>query len=381
MRSFWLLPLLLVLTQLRPATGLAEGLDVKSDLAANAAVQYWQAFAQLPTLDKEQEKLLAEWNTVPLDAAAQKLIDSSRSSMVYLRRGSVLPRCDWCLEYNDGMGLLLPHLAKARDLARFAALHARQELEQGNKKAAQADATAIMVLARHVRRDPIMVSLLVGYSLEGVATDLMAPYVPELKASYTKALASYESLPAAANLQQSIAIEHKYMCEWAIKKLREEEQREKGAGLKLWRTFMDGPEIPDALKQLQSLDEVLKMADGLLPVYDQIAKLLSLPNDQFDAQYPAFREKTKAANPVAGVMLPAIDKVRAKEQQSQARVAMLLAAIAVAESGPEKLKELKDPFGTGPFEYRALDKGFELKSKLQYEGQPVTLMVGQRKKN
>ena len=56
-------------------------------------------------------------------------------------------------------------------------------------------------------------------------------------------------------------------------------------------------------------------------------------------------------------------------------------AIAVAESGPEKLKVLKDPFGTGPFEYRALDKGFELKSKLQYEGQPVTLMVGQRKKN
>jgi len=30
----------------------------------------------------------------------------------------------------------------------------------------------------------------------------------------------------------------------------------------------------------------------------------------------------------------------------------------------EKLKDSKDPFGDGPFEYRALDKGFELKSKL-----------------
>ena len=77
--------------------------------------------------------------------------------------------------------------------------------------------------------------------------------------------------------------------------------------------------------------------------------------------------------------MPAVDQLRAKEQRHQARLAMLLASIAVAESGPEKLKEIKDPFGTGPFEYRSLDKGFELKSKLQFEGQPVTLTVGQRK--
>jgi hypothetical protein len=56
---------------------------------------------------------------------------------------------------------------------------------------------------------------------------------------------------------------------------------------------------------------------------------------------------------------------------------MLLASIAVVESGPEKLKEIKSPFG--PYEYRALDKGFELKSKAMYEGQPVTLTIGQRK--
>ena len=54
--------------------------------------------------------------------------------------------------------------------------------------------------------------------------------------------------------------------------------------------------------------------------------------------------------------------------------------IAVAESGPNKLEEIKDPFGSGPFEYRPLEKGFELKSKLLFEGQPVTLTVGQRKK-
>ena len=66
----------------------------------------------------------------------------------------------------------------------------------------------------------------------------------------------------------------------------------------------------------------------------------------------------------------------AQETDPEVRLAMLLASIAVVESGPEKLKEIKSPFG--PYEYRALDKGFELKSKLLYEGQPVTLTVGKR---
>ena len=42
--------------------------------------------------------------------------------------------------------------------------------------------------------------------------------------------------------------------------------------------------------------------------------------------------------------------------------------------------QIKDPFGDGPFEYHALDKGFELKSKLLFHDQPVTLAVGPAQK-
>lgn len=55
---------------------------------------------------------------------------------------------------------------------------------------------------------------------------------------------------------------------------------------------------------------------------------------------------------------------------------MFKAAIAVVQDGPDKLKEIRDPFGDGPFEYHALDKGFELKSKLLFRDQPVMLTVG-----
>ena len=75
----------------------------------------------------------------------------------------------------------------------------------------------------------------------------------------------------------------------------------------------------------------------------------------------------------------AVDKVVAAQRRAAARLAMFKAAVAVVRGGPDKVKETKDPFGDGPFDYRAAGDGFELKSKLTYKGQPVTLTVGKGK--
>ena len=73
------------------STGAAEAPTpgVGHDLAANAALQYWQAFALLPALDTMQEKRLADWSKDPLDAAALKLIAASEESRRYLLRGDL----------------------------------------------------------------------------------------------------------------------------------------------------------------------------------------------------------------------------------------------------------------------------------------------------
>jgi hypothetical protein len=376
----WLIvPSLLLLVPCCTALATAQA-PARPEAAANAAVQYWQAFAFMPTLDKDQEKLLADWDKVPLDAAAQKLLAASHNSLMYLHRGAKLKHCDWGLEYDDGISLLLPHLAKARDLARLAALHARHEFERGNKGALRDDATAIMTLGRHVGRDPVMICGLVRILIEGIAIDLVAPYVPAMKAPHAQALATFEALPPAATFQQTILFEKKYFAGWMIRKLKEEEAKKKGAGLILWRKFMDSPETPDVLKQIDSIEEVLRQMEEVLPNYDELARLVALPKAEFDKQYESFTKEAPPGDVLLGALLPAVDKVLAKDHRNQARMAMLLAAIAVAEGGPEKLKDIRDPFGTGPFEYRALDRGFELKSMLIYEGQPVPLTVGQQKK-
>ena len=346
-------------------------------LAGNAAVQYWQAFHHMPTLSKEQEELLNKWQTAPLDDAAVNLITSSKASLMYLQRGAKLPGCDWGLDYNDGIGLLLPHLAKARQLAQLAALRGRYEFEHGNRKSARSDATAIMVLARHVGRDPILISHLVRLLIEGMVVDLVAPYVPDLKASPDAVLAEFNSLPAPATLQQAVLLEKKYMAGYIVKELNRLEREKSGSWRAGWHMML-GPEGPQALKDIESLDKVTKFVEDLMPIYDPLAKYVALPQKEFEEQYPAFKEKAQKDNPLAGLLLPAIDKVRNKDNHQRARMEMLLAAIAIAHDGPDAAKKTKDPFGDGPFEYKAFDGGFELKSKLLFEDKPVTLTVGKK---
>src|SRR4029453_9935613 len=135
--------------------------DGRTELAANAALQYWMAFSQLPALDKDQEKVLGELQTISVDdPAVSKLLAASQSSLMFLHRGAALKQCDWGLDYNGGISMLLPPRGKARELARLAALDARRAFEHGNWKAGRRDMTSMMVLARHASRDPVMMGLL-----------------------------------------------------------------------------------------------------------------------------------------------------------------------------------------------------------------------------
>ena len=345
--------------------------------SGNAALQYWQAFALMPTLDENEQKLVENWQTAPLDdPQVQKIVENSRASLMFLHRAAGMTNCDWGLKYDDGMGMLMPHVSRARDLAKLAALRGRYEFERGNWKVGRDDTRAIVTLGRHVGRERALISRLVDYLIEDVAIELVAPYLIEHKAPYPQALAMFEALPPAATLPQTILIEKRYMAQWAIDKLKEEEKRKAGAGLELWKKFLEGAKDAEALAKIDSLEEVLKGMEEALPVYDELAGIVALPKEEFEAHYPKFKQDTKAKNPVISVLLPAVDKVLEKDHRHRARFALLFAAIAVAQDGPEKLKEIQDPYGDGPFEYKALDKGFELKSKLLFEGKPVTLVAG-----
>jgi hypothetical protein len=370
----------------RHLPGTAQAQDARPDLGANAAMKYWQAFALLPILDKDQEKLLEQWNKVPLDAAAQKLIDKSRISRVYLHRGAKLQRCDWSLDYEDGIFLRLPYLVKARTLARLTALHARHEFDQGHWKAGAEDVTALLKLARHLEREPIMIVQLVGYAIEAIAIEAAAPSLPELKPVMAQAVSDVlDALPAGPTLPQMVVQEKQTGPMWLIKELKKAEKQKEGSWHDVWKEVLSAPGEGDSVDRdlvnsATTFEQAIKLLEDVLPFYDELEKMMALPWKEFDAQYPQFVKKAKAANPLAGYILPAMDNMVAAQRRNQTQLALFKAALAVVQGGPDRLKDFKDPFGDGPFEHRALDKGFELKSKLLFKGQPVMLTVGKGKK-
>jgi hypothetical protein len=340
----------------------------------NAALQYWQAFAMLPALDADQEKLLESATTAALGPASVKLLEASRTSLMYLHRGAKLRRCDWGLDYRDGISLYLPHLAKARTLARIAALDTRRAFAAGQQDVARDNAFGMMALARQVGGDYTLVSMLVCYSIEGLTVDVMAPYVPEIKASYSDAMAGFETLPPSPRLAHAVMCE-KRLAESIIRQLREAEAQQPGSWRAKWLEMVTESGT-EAIKNIESLDEVIRLMDEFQSTYDELARLAALPPREFDAAFPEFAERAREQNIIAELLLPAMNKVVAAQRKAEVRMAMLLASIAVVEGGPERLAEIDDPFGEGPFGYEELASGFELRSGLTEDGKPVTLTVG-----
>jgi hypothetical protein len=386
MRTGNFIALIVCLALFRPAPAAAQAPDGRPDLAANAAIKYWQAFAFLGTLNKDQQKLLEEWHKAPLDAKALALINDSRNCRLYLHRGATLQRCDWGLNYEDGFRLLMPHLTKSRTLANLTALHARHEFEQGHWKAGADDVLAILKLARHLESDAMIMNHLVGYTIETTAIKAAAPYLPELKAMIPGTLSSLLTAPpAGTTLRQMVLLEKQIGAAWLIRELKQVERSKEGAWLDVWKEVLAAPgegEVidTDLVKSAQTFDQAVKILEDLLPRYDELADVAALPWKDFDAAYARFAKKAKAANPLAGYVLPAINRVAASQRRAQAQRALFTAALAVVKDGPEKVKDFRDPFGDGPFEYRALDKGFELTSKLLSRDRPVTLTAGRGEK-
>jgi len=375
-------PRTILAAALLPLAALAVAADappaiVFPAVSNNAALQYWQAFALLPALDAQQEKLLDNWATAPLDAAALKLLNQSHASLKFLGRGATLRECDWGLDYRDGASMHLPHLAKARTLARLAALEARRAFEAGQHDRASDMAFGMAALARQVGGDRTLVSMLVCYSIEEMTVDAVAPYLPELGASYESSVSTFESLPPSPRIAQGVLCE-KQMGAWIADRLKAAEQDRPGSWRETWKSMILGNENTDPLKDVKDFEQVVEMMDKFQTVYDELAQLTGLPPKEFDAKYPEFAKRAEAANPVAKILLPAMEKVVTAQRRSEARMAMLLAGIAVVEGGPEKLAGIKDPFGDGPFEYRKLKTGFQLSSKLLESGKPVTLDIGQK---
>jgi len=107
----------------------------------NAALRYWQAFAEIkdPPPDKStlepMEKILAgqaAWSEEKL----APLLDSNQLALGIFLRATALPDCDWGLEYRLGPDASIAIVPRASVMARLNSLQAMRDMAKGHRDAA-----------------------------------------------------------------------------------------------------------------------------------------------------------------------------------------------------------------------------------------------------
>jgi hypothetical protein len=370
--------------------------DTAPGPGANAALQYWQAFATLPKFTEAEQNKLGECLTMPLDAQARDTVTKSAYALRMMHRGAAMPRCDWEAPWEaEGIETLLPYFQGARVLVNVACLHARILFEEGKTAKAVDEIIAGMTLARHMSQDSILIALLTGYALEHRLIDALALFLPKLDAEIVKGLQKrLAAVPASGRPATSMQYEEKTFFDWFVRTVKRPKDTE--GLLAVLSALMDSREKGRAFLEECGGDVagVLKCTDQTRECYGRMAKKFDLPLDEF-AREVEREDKMQAANPVYKALFPAVIKVRLAQIRMDLRRALLSAALAVQLHGESALKEHADPVIGGAFEYAPFEGGFELRSKWKLDeeqrskwkivkganfAEPVALTIGRRGK-
>jgi hypothetical protein len=388
--------LCLAVIVLGPPWGRASA-DAAPDSGANAALQYWQAFATLPKFTEAEQTKLGECLTMPLDAQARETVSRSEYALRMLNRGAALARCDWGIPWeSEGIETHLPHCVGARVLVNVACLRARLRFEEGKTAAAIDDIIAGMTLGRHISRDAVFVALLTGYAVEHRMIDALALNLPRLDARTIEGLQKrLAALPVSGRPPTAMLYEEKSFFDWFVRTVKKPKDRE--GLLALLSQLTGSPEEGRAFLEESGGDlaGMLRFAEQTRECYRRMGKKLDLPLDQV-AKEMEREEKMQAANPVFKTLFPALIKVRLAQLRADLRRALLSAALAVQLHGESALKDHPDPVLGGAFEYAPFEGGFELRSKWKLDeerrsqwklgkgsanlAEPVALTVGRRGK-
>jgi len=350
----------------------------RTALGENAALGYYRAFAVMPSLTEEEWKLVDAARTsltVPLGPDADRLVEFWEPALKLLHEGSAISACDWGLDYSkEGPATLLAHAAVVQRLAYGALFRSCYFWERGQKEAAAEDLKAAFILARHIGSGGRCVPycVLMQAAIENRLLRGAACYLTDVAAAdvLDEMMTELPPLPEGYLISKALLFDKNACLEWSIDGLRS------GSGEDAVRSLLAGvTRAPGG----QSRSELLRLFEEAARHYEEMAKIMALPPDQFAPRWSAFAEQVEASsNPFTKATLRVIPDIRGFELEMRTRWGMLRAGIAIRKKGVEALETVKDPYDNLPFEYIGHDGTFELKSRLTTpRGEPVTLSFGE----
>jgi hypothetical protein len=203
----------------------------------NAAPIYWRAFEfyqhhpDLKGVDWSEMLAVDDASGYGLSEEQLALLGHAEEAIGMALRASRVEACNWEIDYDQGIGALLPHLGKLRNLSRLFAADVRRCVMEDDLDGAVDRLAALHAFARSVRGDGVLISSLVSCAIANMAsqqtTEMLArvDLTREQQERLLAALDAYgEEDPFA--VRQAMSNEGVWMTAWVAEGIREGRVRE-----------------------------------------------------------------------------------------------------------------------------------------------------------
>jgi hypothetical protein len=297
----------------------------------NAALLYWQAFAMMKDqslFDSLQMNVLASkvlkgektWD----EAGLEPVVDRNEFAIETMQHATLLPECDWGVDYSAGYATPLQHLTKGRILGDLNLLYGIRALAKHDNPAAARAFVAGIRFARHLGQDGTVLGLLIasGFGLhrEYWVLEKVIAYGQldsESKAEIAEAL---RALPKYGGFDWAGAVRlDGFVVEGEIEQLRTSSNPT--AIYESW--FHELPSESRSLISLLPSDSDMKEFRSYI---NDIATAYELPPDTAQPRLDDLEAKSKSPslNPIVQMLLPNLLRLNHhRKQLEEAREALL----------------------------------------------------------
>ena len=352
----------------------------------NPALLYWQAAAVLPKLSDDEAAKIRDMarRTVPADAAAlDSLHLDSTENLLRRAAGSTAP-CDWGLLREDGPAMLMPHLAKIRELANIATARAEVLFQQGKVDEALEWLLVTHHIARHSGVGETLISYLVQISIEEMAIRSAARHCLGWNEAARHAYAAkLQDLPPLQSFQQSYRGESLFL-DW-LDRLNNSDRAEKEKKLEaVFASSSSNAEgASEQVAKLRPLLDAETLRRELTAAREFHARVTAAAGKPWLEAHPELeailQDAKKSDSLLVHEVVPAAISIKEKESSTATLSTMLRAAL---EKGPA-LTEIsaatnRDAFEGQPIQLKKSAEGAVtlLSKPPKPDGKSVELILG-----
>ncbi len=340
--------------------------------AENAALPYQEAFGKYHEASEEEKKQLIIVGTAPdlvpgermspgILTTSKAYLEKNKEAIELLKKAANMEKCRFPVDLKQVWEASLPYLSSMRQGARLLSLDAIIKAEESDIDSALDSLSAIQKTSKHLYKEPILISFLVGGACETIMMNALEHCINSAKFSEAQIKRAEEIISKLPELKtparNAFLAERAFLTGTADKKLYNEWMY----GLRLFSfgpTFddiipelfnrpepfifiMSGLAIPNRINYINYMNEAVEMARM---EYDRKAL------DDFENKH---EEKAKGIKGIlCRMLIPAISSIFRKQGSIETRRSLMLLALAGRRFEhkhghlPDKLEELVPEFIT-----------------------------------